>query len=311
MSTSDDLTLKQSDSHTAADGFKLQRTYDGPTGSNTLQTKELVEDAATSADISIETQETTEQHLVLSEFNTDSEAVNVNDGETVSVTSVGGSSATLSPSNAGSISVQSGDDLTFSIESETDVTVSNQRSGASVTFDATSDSISVSGSSVTLEEASGSTIDATTSDTITGLQSNDIASGSSISTPQLLLNQEFESGGGGVSEVSIIAIKGSGADQINLEQTTITTIGPSGTNTLTYGGSSASQGETFGVQAVQDEDESLPVMTDADRFRIIVDPGTLATGETMTLEVTTESGATTEIRISVPNTLSGETAVQV
>jgi flagellin FlaA/flagellin FlaB len=31
----------------------------------------------------------------------------------------------------------------------------------------------------------------------------------------------------------------------------------------------------------------------------------------MTLELTTESGATTEIRVSVPNTLSGETAVQV
>ena len=36
-----------------------------------------------------------------------------------------------------------------------------------------------------------------------------------------------------------------------------------------------------------------------------------AEGETMTLELTTEAGAATEIRVSVPNTLSGETAVQV
>ncbi len=170
------------------------------------------------------------------------------------------------------------------------------------------DNQSDTASALTLENDDGDQIITTSSGQITGLASSEV----SLTTSQVLLvNEDYSTGGGGVSEISVIAIKGSGADQINLEQTTITTIGPSGTNTLTYGGNSATEGETFGVQAVQDEDDSLPVMTDADRFRIIVNPGTLETGETMTLEVTTESGATTEIRVSVPNTLSGETAVQV
>nr|WP_241432642.1 hypothetical protein [Haloarcula californiae] len=190
--------------------------------------------------------------------------------------------------------------------------MTNEETGSSISFNPFNSALTVdpggTGSTIAFEaEGTNPSVDSTGK--FTGLTDNDFSG--TPGTPFLLVNEQYSSGGGGVSEVNIIAIKGSGADQINLEASTITTIGPSGTNTLTYGGTSASQGETFGVQAVQDEDDSLPVMTDADRFRIIIDPGTLETGETMTLELTTESGATTEIRVSVPNTLSGETAVQV
>jgi flagellin FlaA/flagellin FlaB len=50
-------------------------------------------------------------------------------------------------------------------------------------------------------------------------------------------------------------------------------------------------------------------MTGTDRFRIVVDPGVLEDGQDMTLEITTEAGATSEVRVSVPSTLSGKNAV--
>nr|WP_233563255.1 hypothetical protein [Haloarcula sp. Atlit-7R] len=193
--------------------------------------------------------------------------------------------------------------------SNDEVRVTNEGTGDTVTFDPFSDSIGPASSQLDLTDGD-TTVSVSSGGTFGGLKDADQLNNGLV-TDALLVNGQYEAGGGGVSEINIIAIKGSGADQINLEASTITTIGPSGTNTLTYGGTSASQGETFGVQAVQDEDDSIPVMTDADRFQIVIDPGTLATGETMTLELTTESGATTEIRVSVPNTLSGETAVQV
>ncbi len=292
----------------SADGVTLRRTYTDPiNGDVTLQTLELQDGQGNDDDVVVEIGENTEQYIPLT--GDSSGNIIVSDGEVLTASSAGDDS-TLAPNNGqGSLDVDPNDNIRIDVVSEDEIQLTNEETGATLSFDPFNSNLAVSGTAVTLENSAGTTAAATSGGSFSGLAGDDINSG--LSTPALLVNEEYSAGGGGVSEISIIAIKGSGADQINLEQTTITTIGPDGTNTLTYGGGSATEDETFGVQAVQDEDDSLPVMTDADRFRIIVNPGTLETGETMTLEVTTESGATTEIRISVPNTLSGETAVQV
>ena len=296
-----------------ADGIRLTRTYEDPVdGETTLQTLVIGDgegsgsDAADGDNLPVSAGENTEQYIPLT--GDSSGNLIVSDGQTLTASTASDNSE-LAPNNgAGSLDVDANDEITFEVESESELQITNEETGASLSFDPGNSNLNVLSSAVTLEAEDGSTVAATGGGAFTGLTADDAQTDL---TPKLLVSESYTSGGGGISEINIIAIKGSGADQINLEQTTITSIGPSGTNTLTYGGGSASEGETFGVQAVQDEDDSLPVMTDADRFRIIIDPGTLETGETMTLELTTESGATTEIRVSVPNTLSGETAVQV
>ncbi|AAV47035.1 flagellin B precursor [Haloarcula marismortui ATCC 43049] len=293
------------DSDTNDDTVTFQRTYEDPVNGEVDITSVTLNDGESTSAVSadLENSQNTEQYLPLTGDDSNSDDVIVSDGETLSATS-GSSDITVASST---ITINQGDDVTFDVIANDEVRITNENTGDSVSFNPFDNQIDTA-SALTLENDDGDQIITTSSGQITGLASSEV----SLTTSQVLLvNEDYSTGGGGVSEISVIAIKGSGADQINLEQTTITTIGPSGTNTLTYGGNSATEGETFGVQAVQDEDDSLPVMTDADRFRIIVNPGTLETGETMTLEVTTESGATTEIRVSVPNTLSGETAVQV
>jgi flagellin FlaA/flagellin FlaB len=307
-----DLDLVQtSTSGTAgADGIKLRRSYTDPVnGDVTLQTLQLEEGTdGDDDDVVVETSENTQQYVPLT-GDSSGNAI-VSDGDVLTATTASDDSTLAPSSSTGSIDVDANQEISVEVVSDNEVRLTNEETGATISFDPFNSNLNVPNSAVTLETDDGTQVAASGSGgTFSGLQADDINSG--LSGTALLVNEQYTSGGGGVSEVNVIAIKGSGADQINLEASTITTIGPSGTNTLTYGGTSPSQGDTFGVQAVQDEDESLPVMTDADRFRIIIDPGTLKTGETMTLELTTESGATTEIRVSVPNTLSGETAVQV
>ncbi|WP_232508576.1 hypothetical protein [Haloarcula marismortui] len=305
MSEGTDTLSLAGDSDTNDDTVTFQRTYEDPVNGEVDITSVTLNDGESTSAVSadLENSQNTEQYLPLTGDDSNSDDVIVSDGETLSATS-GSSDITVASST---ITINQGDDVTFDVIANDEVRITNENTGDSVSFNPFDNQIDTA-SALTLENDDGDQIITTSSGQITGLASSEV----SLTTSQVLLvNEDYSTGGGGVSEISVIAIKGSGADQINLEQTTITTIGPSGTNTLTYGGNSATEGETFGVQAVQDEDDSLPVMTDADRFRIIVNPGTLETGETMTLEVTTESGATTEIRVSVPNTLSGETAVQV
>ncbi|RLM97064.1 archaellin/type IV pilin N-terminal domain-containing protein [Haloarcula sp. Atlit-7R] len=297
------LSFGGDDGDTSSDTIQLSRTYTDPVnGEVTLLSVTIDDNTPTTGALNVGSN--TEQYIPLTDGTNN---IIVSDGQTLTVGSA--TTADTLDAGSGSIGIGAGDELRFDVVSNDEVRVTNEGTGDTVTFDPFSDSIGPASSQLDLTDGD-TTVSVSSGGTFGGLKDADQLNNGLV-TDALLVNGQYEAGGGGVSEINIIAIKGSGADQINLEASTITTIGPSGTNTLTYGGTSASQGETFGVQAVQDEDDSIPVMTDADRFQIVIDPGTLATGETMTLELTTESGATTEIRVSVPNTLSGETAVQV
>ena len=282
----------------------LERTIDDRVnGEYTIESAPIVVNSATNSnDIAIQADDNAQRYLTFNGNNGNN--ATVSGGDVLEVTTAGTITA-----GSESIDVSSGDTIQFQFTGSQEVTLTNQASGSTLTFDPYNDQLT--GSSPVVQTADGTSLALP----FTGLTDADTESGSlpagTTSGNFYTVDDNYEFTTEGISEINLIVIKGSGADQINLEETTITTIGPSGTNTLTYGSTGPVEGSAFGVEAVQDNDDSLPVMTDSDRFRITVDPGTLETGATMTLEATTESGATTEIRVSVPNTLSGEAAVQV
>ena len=311
------LDLK--DAGGAGDSLKFVRTYNDPVNGELKLQSVTIDDAGTAGDSSqdgvaadLSPGENTEQYIPLTDG---SSTAIISDGEVVTVTSDSDDGSTLSAGSE-TLSVDSGDEVLFEVTSSQEITITNQESGSSISYNPLDNSNYLSGTagSSTLklavnEGSSDTTLDVTSG--LTGLGTSAFVSGSGPGNEIQLVNGDYNAGGGGVNELNVIAIKGSGADQINMEETTITTIGPDGSTTLTYSDNDATKDQTYTVEAIQDDDDSLPVMTDSDRFRIVIDPGTLETGETMTLEVTTESGATTEIRVSVPNTLAGESAVQV
>jgi flagellin FlaA/flagellin FlaB len=97
---------------------------------------------------------------------------------------------------------------------------------------------------------------------------------------------------------------------------TVTWIGPQGTYTLTNSSIDSADGD-FTVATVKDADDSAPVLNDPDdRLDMGFDVDTFAAadleeGDTVTIKVNTMSGATTEIRFTVPEALTGKTAVEL
>jgi flagellin FlaA/flagellin FlaB len=308
-----------STSISSAADIQFVRTYDDPNqGEISLLTATITEVAESGGaspndanTLGITAGTNGEQYVPLDDGDSDDDNIVISDGTVVEVGSDTASGAQIGGSNK--IPISTGDTLLFEFVSDSEIRITNQDTGASVNVGAftggATDDIQTNSNTIDLIGPDGTELEVSGGSPFVGLTSSDVDAG--VSNNFLLVNEKYQIGGGGVSELNIVAIKGSGADQINMEQTTITTIGPDGSNTLTYSADGATEDQTYAVEAIQDDDDSLPVMTDSDRFRIVINPGTLETGETMTLEVTTESGATTEVRVSVPNTLAGESAVQV
>jgi len=128
---------------------------------------------------------------------------------------------------------------------------------------------------------------------------------------------------GVVDKVEITVKKAPGANNIDLSTTTLQFVHSSGSTDMTYVNGDATEGQ-FNVSAIQDEGgESItadsPVLNDpADRARIVLDTsliidntGGLGEGDTATIQINTQSGGTTEVRLVVPETLSGSSAVSL
>jgi flagellin-like protein len=131
-----------------------------------------------------------------------------------------------------------------------------------------------------------------------------------------------------VDELNMTVKKAPGADDINLENVTLQYVGPDGTTTLTIGDDDLTRpvdgtaNAVFNTSAVKDADDSVPVMNSPDdRVELGVEleqPGdtdsaldAFEEGETATLTLTTQSGGSTEVRVEVPPSLSGENAVEL
>jgi flagellin-like protein len=134
-----------------------------------------------------------------------------------------------------------------------------------------------------------------------------------------------------VGSVNVTVQKGPGAGDIDLRNVTISWLDSSGSYRVSHYEVDAGDSD-FSVVPLKDTDDSMPVLNEADdRFILTFDAGVepidvqvqtasglkplkpvgepLHEGDTATVRLTTQSGATTEASITVPETLSGESAV--
>jgi len=168
----------------------------------------------------------------------------------------------------------------------------------------------------------------------TGQQSSDQVTNrlEVVNTVGTQINEDG-SGNDRVDLIEMTVRKAPGAGNIDIGSTTLQMVHSSGSYDLTHGlddgdGTDAPNATHFNASTVQDDDDSISnsqVLNDpADRATIYVDTddiisGTdnngggsgLGEGDTATIRVNTQSGGTTEIRIVVPETLSGDSAVNL
>jgi flagellin-like protein len=137
-----------------------------------------------------------------------------------------------------------------------------------------------------------------------------------------------------VNEISMVVQKSPGASDINMSATTFEFVGPDGTDRYAFTNETVvnktdSTGPNDRTTMLQDNDDSLNesrgsgliLNSRTDRLVVSLDlnasvnsgfvNGPLEPGDTATLRINTESGATSVIRIQVPQSLSGEESVEL
>jgi flagellin-like protein len=139
-----------------------------------------------------------------------------------------------------------------------------------------------------------------------------------------------------VNEITMVVQKSPGASDINMSATTFELVGPDGTDRFAFTNGTAvnrtgAAGPDDRTRALQDDDSSLNASegnsglilnSRTDRLVVTLNMTALATngafvneplepGDTATLRINTESGATSIIRIQVPQSLSGEESVEL
>jgi flagellin-like protein len=138
-----------------------------------------------------------------------------------------------------------------------------------------------------------------------------------------------------VNEISMVVQKSPGASDINMSATTFELVGPEGTDRFAFTNETVvnktdSTGPDDRTTMLQDDDDSLNesrgngliLNSRTDRLVVSIDlnatvnndafvNGPLEPGDTATVRINTESGATSIIRIQVPQSLSGEESVEL
>jgi flagellin-like protein len=127
-----------------------------------------------------------------------------------------------------------------------------------------------------------------------------------------------------VGTVNISVTQAPGARNIDLENATMTWVGPSGAYNLVHESASSSSADgEFAVVPLKDADGSSPVINSPDdRMIILLDLGPsddngqvdefaqrIHEGESVEVTITTRAGATTTKELVVPESISGESAV--
>jgi flagellin-like protein len=136
-----------------------------------------------------------------------------------------------------------------------------------------------------------------------------------------------------VGVVNVTVQANPGASNIDLRNVTVQWVGAGGADRVTHYAVDAGDAD-FSVSALKDNDGSVPVLNDADdRFILTFDTGAaphdvvvdtesgshdlantespVGEGESVSIRLTSKSGATTTTTVSVPETLSGESSVQL
>ena len=165
---------------------------------------------------------------------------------------------------------------------------------------------------------------------------NESVSGSDTTiVPESSANLSKENQSLAVNEISMVVQKSPGASDINMSATTFEFVGPDGTDRFAFTNETVvnktdSTGPDDRTRTLQDDDDSLNesqgngliLNSRTDRLVVSLDlnatvnndafvNGPLEPGDTATIRVNTESGATSIIRIQVPQSLSGEESVEL
>lgn len=135
-----------------------------------------------------------------------------------------------------------------------------------------------------------------------------------------------------VHKVDVILSQAPGAAEIDLTNVSVSWIGPDGTFQLVHeqaDDSTSGVDGVFNTSSLKDPDSSSPVLNDPDdRLIMTFAPGTangdagngdaymdgntqLEEGEEVIIKINTMSGATTTIRINIPQSIQGDTAVEL
>ena len=120
-----------------------------------------------------------------------------------------------------------------------------------------------------------------------------------------------------VDFINLTVMRGAGSADINLSRATIEWIGPNAAKTLTYSKSAGANANNFNVTSIKDPDGSVPVLdSQDDRFQVIMDANAIGSkslggGQSVDIKLTTQYGAVTLYRASIPQSLSGKSAVIV
>ncbi len=248
-------------------------------------------------------------------------------GSTASVEVLDGGTVTVDPLGESSISVQNGDNSGTGFEVDADgepfelevdvlspdedLSAGTQDveltgpDGNSVTVDVDSDAIffeeSLSGNS----DADVIIRNNQESVSITGGFDGG-ASGQSLSFTTAETEQRST-----VTTLQLVVTRGPGADNIDMSQTIISYTAPDGGFVTTFSESRSLEDQTFTINAVEDPDDTAPVLSSGDYFELILNPGTLEPGATVEMKITTVSGATKQVVIRIPSLLDTRDAVSL
>lgn len=115
-----------------------------------------------------------------------------------------------------------------------------------------------------------------------------------------------------VTEVTVAAELSAGANEIDLGDTTIDYFGDEAQSFFTFTDGTPTAGEEFNVDAVQDPNDSVPVLSeDEDVFTVTLtldEAQALDEGDEATMTVNTATGGTRTVVLEAPNTFNeGET----
>lgn len=126
-----------------------------------------------------------------------------------------------------------------------------------------------------------------------------------------------------IGRVNLTVLPGSEAGSVDLRDVTVTWVGPGGAYNVAHREASGAAADgRFRVVAIDDPNDSLPVLDDGeDRANLAFDVGTddvagvgefgerLRAGDVVSATVTTGTGAGTTVRLAVPRSLAGKGAV--
>jgi flagellin FlaA/flagellin FlaB len=148
-------------------------------------------------------------------------------------------------------------------------------------------------------------------------------SSSQVSNRVIVVSKVGTVGNNGITDLTLTVMKSAGSGDVDLGAATISWNGPDQTKTLTYEGlsdTSPDSNSQFTIADVLESDngaDDAPVLTSQeDRYEIHiaadqVDTDALAESENAQLRITTRAGATTLVRIKVPDSLAGDNSVTV